>query len=150
MQKKILIAVVLLLGLIIASSVIFKPEEIISLRGVNDHDIITGELFGKNLTIEIVKTPQSIGTGLGNRDSFELDGMLFIFSEPSQPIFWMKGMKFPIDLYWIRDMKIIGVDENIQPPVEGTPDDDIERYGSLEEVDMVLEIPVEKGIKLSF
>jgi len=150
MQKKILIAIALLLGLIIASSIIFKPEEVIRLSKLSDHEVVTGDMFGTTLTVEVVNTPQSIGTGLGNKDSFEQDGMLFVFGRLSQPVFWMKGMKFPIDLYWIRDMKIIGVDENLQPPAEGTPDTDIEKYVFPEEVDMVLEIPVEKGIKLSF
>mgnify|MGYP000343629812 CR=1 FL=1 len=42
--------------------------------------------------------------------------MLFPFDPPSQPEFWMKDMKFPIDIVWVStDQKIVGVERDVQP-----------------------------------
>lgn len=42
--------------------------------------------------------------------------MLFVFDRPGYYNFWMKDMKFPIDIVWVgADKKIIEVTDNIQP-----------------------------------
>lgn len=43
-------------------------------------------------------------------------GMLFIFDSPTTQAFWMKDMRFGIDIVWIdKDFKVVGVLENISP-----------------------------------
>ena len=46
-------------------------------------------------------------------------GMLFVFPEPIQPTFWMKGMLFAIDIIWIRDGTVVQIHESATPPGEG-------------------------------
>jgi uncharacterized membrane protein (UPF0127 family) len=42
--------------------------------------------------------------------------MLFAFKQPGQYAFWMKDMKFPIDMVWIgADSKVVGYYNNISP-----------------------------------
>lgn len=41
--------------------------------------------------------------------------MLFVFPEARVQHFWMKGMKFPLDIIWIKGGKIVGVEEGAQP-----------------------------------
>ncbi len=55
--------------------------------------------------------------GLGGLDSIKKDeGMLFVFDNPVQQGFWMKNMKFPIDIIWIdKNKKVIGINENMSP-----------------------------------
>lgn len=58
--------------------------------------------------------------GLSGRRSLAPDlGMFFYFSFPSQPSFWMKEMKFPLDMIWIRDGKVVDLTENLPPPRSG-------------------------------
>lgn len=46
--------------------------------------------------------------GLGGKDSILSDeGMLFIFETPAYHGIWMKDMRFPIDIFWIDEMKRI-------------------------------------------
>lgn len=44
------------------------------------------------------------------------EGKLFIYQKPEIPKFWMKDMKFPIDIIWIDEhYKIIGFEQSVQP-----------------------------------
>jgi uncharacterized membrane protein (UPF0127 family) len=43
----------------------------------------------------------------------ENEGMLFEFKIPMRYGFWMKGVKFPIDIVWLRKGKIVGITPEI-------------------------------------
>jgi hypothetical protein len=46
----------------------------------------------------------------------ENEGMLFTFDEEGIYSFWMKNMKFPIDIIWLdKDFKVVHIEENVQP-----------------------------------
>ena len=67
--------------------------------------------------VEVVSTPEERARGLGYRDSLPLDqGMLFLFEEPDYHTFWMRGMRFPLDILWIREGVIVHIEENLPPP----------------------------------
>ncbi|MEK7162568.1 MAG: DUF192 domain-containing protein [Patescibacteria group bacterium] len=55
--------------------------------------------------------------GLSGRDSLgENEGMLFVFEKPDFYSFWMKDVKFPIDIVWIDgNLKVIGVEPELSP-----------------------------------
>ena len=74
----------------------------------------------KCFNVEIADENSERISGLSNRDSLNLDsGMLFIFEEETNPNFWMKEMKFPIDIIWIdENMKISGINKNLQPCIK--------------------------------
>lgn len=116
-----------------------RRSELANLRSLPDHSTINWQLEGKSLKVEVVNTPASITQGLGERTSLDTDGMLFVFSQPTQPIFWMKGMLFPIDIIWMKDGKVVGIEKNVQPPAPGTADSQLERLPAPQLVDMVLE-----------
>ena len=69
------------------------------------------------LKTEIVSSPFEKQKGLSGRDYMkENNGMLFIFPQSRLYPFWMKNMKFPIDIIWLDDeLKIIGLEKNINP-----------------------------------
>ncbi|MGC9046691.1 MAG: DUF192 domain-containing protein [Minisyncoccia bacterium] len=67
------------------------------------------------------------------------EGMLFVFPNKNIRTFWMKGMKFPIDIIWIDDNKIIGFEKNVQPE-PGVIDNLLKIYSSPAPVDKVLEL----------
>ncbi len=93
----------------------------------------------KQMRIEVVSTANDIKQGLGDRDQIPLDqGMLFVFAAPSPYAFWMRHMRFPIDIVWLRDGKIVDIAYDMQPPrwfwsIPAT-------YKPKAEADMVLEV----------
>ena len=74
-------------------------------------------LGGVSLLSTLSTTPESQSKGLAVKDSLEEnEGMLFIFKSPQKYSFWMKDMKFPIDILWIdASGKIVHIEKNLQP-----------------------------------
>jgi hypothetical protein len=67
------------------------------------------------------------------------DGMVFLFAEEEQRVFWMRNMEFPIDIVWIRDGQVVKIDRDVQPPEGG---EEPERVSSQPfKVDAVIEFP---------
>ncbi|HEX9664656.1 MAG TPA: DUF192 domain-containing protein, partial [Patescibacteria group bacterium] len=62
--------------------------------------------------------------------------MLFIFDKKDYYSFWMKEMEFPIDIIWIDDQTVVGIEKNIQPPAAGR----LFVYRPEQKVNLVLEI----------
>src|ERR671923_23790 len=63
---------------------------------------------GVGLVADIAETGEQRSKGLAIKDSLnETEGMLFVFSEPRQYVFWMKDMKFPIDIIWLDSNKTV-------------------------------------------
>jgi hypothetical protein len=87
----------------------------------------------------IADTPTKRERGLAVRDSLADDeGMYFIFTEAGYPLFWMKDMKFPIDILWIRGDELVDMTLGLQPP---GPDGQLPQVGPRVAVDRVLEVP---------
>jgi len=79
--------------------------------------IIATVRIGETLfSAEVVKDTDAINKGLSGRDSLEPDkAMLFMFPKPKKYRFWMRGMRFPIDIIWICDDTIIGITAHAAP-----------------------------------
>lgn len=92
------------------------------------------------LSVEIVSTPEAITNGLSGRSEIGSDGMLFIFPNKQKLVFWMKEMKFPLDIIWIADGKVVEITRDVPPPEGGVPFEALPRYSPDSEVDMVLEV----------
>jgi uncharacterized membrane protein (UPF0127 family) len=93
------------------------------------------------VSVELALTGEQQQLGLGYRNGLEPDhGMLFVFEDVSERVFWMRGMRFCLDIIWIQEDRIVGAAENVCPDPEGTDDADRERYPSNEPVSHVLEM----------
>ena len=69
------------------------------------------------LNVEISDTDQKRRQGLSGRATLsENTGMFFIFPSAGIHPFWMKDMLFPLDFIWIKENKVVQLDENIPPP----------------------------------
>lgn len=68
-------------------------------------------------TLERVTTDQTRQKGLSDRLQLADDsGMLFVFEKPAGYCFWMKDMKFSIDMIWLNDAKeVVKVESNVSP-----------------------------------
>jgi hypothetical protein len=80
-------------------------------------DIKYVKIAGVKLKVELALTSEAQEKGLSDRNKIEEnEGMLFVFEKPSINNFWMKDMKFPIDIIWInKDKKVIYIEKNINP-----------------------------------
>lgn len=93
------------------------------------------------IAAEVADTSSLQVRGLSFRDGLEPGtGMLFVFDEAQSRSFWMRGMRFCLDIIWIEDGKIVGAAENACPMPE-VPESELPRYESNEPVTYVLEMP---------
>ena len=71
---------------------------------------------GTVIPVEVARTPALRTQGLSGRESLSADGgMLFVFEKKGSYGFWMKEMKFPLDIIWIADDKIVDIKPNLPP-----------------------------------
>lgn len=92
--------------------------------------------------VELALAPAEQQLGLGYRNELKPGtGMLFPFPEASEQSFWMKGMRFCLDIIWIEQGEIKGAAERACPDPPGTSDADRARFRSGEPVSYVLEMP---------
>ena len=85
-------------------------------RKIQDN-IGTIKLNNKAISVEISDTDEERAQGLSGREDLALGtGMLFVFENPAIHGFWMKDMKFDIDIVWINEAgDVLGVEKNISP-----------------------------------
>lgn len=67
--------------------------------------------------VELAVSGQALERGLSGREGLADDeGMLFVFAEPGQYGFWMKDMKFNLDIVWLDAQgKIVDIKERLKP-----------------------------------
>lgn len=96
---------------------------------------------GPEISIEIASTMENIRLGLSYRESLcESCGLYFVFPDENIRTFWMRQMRFPIDIIWINHGKVIGVAADTQPE-PGVPESQLATYHSPQPVRNVLEVP---------
>ncbi|MEN9561523.1 MAG: hypothetical protein RIQ56_796, partial [Candidatus Parcubacteria bacterium] len=92
---------------------------------------------GNKILADVVKTETDRARGLGGRESLTDDtGMLFLFPEDGYHSFWMKDMRFSIDILWLS---ATGTIVHIEPSV--SPDTYPRSFSSLAPARYVLELP---------
>jgi uncharacterized membrane protein (UPF0127 family) len=111
---------------------------------------------GARVHAELADTNEKRARGLMFREQLANDrGMLFVFSEPGQWVFWMKNTKIPLDILWIdSNHKIVDLAENMPACLE----DPCIQYQPAYEASYALEVPagsikrlnLAKGLKLRF
>lgn len=123
---------------IIALAIVFFFAKGIKAPDSNLKDLQRGsaEIGENKLEIYLAKTPLEQAEGLSNFNTLGTDeGMLFIYDTPSKPAFWMKEMKFPIDIIWILDNKIVDITENVS-----TDNGELTKYYPNSDINRVLEV----------
>ncbi len=75
------------------------------------------KIAGQDIKVELAIARGDQISGLSGRESMPVDtGMLFIFPTPSKHHFWMKDMKFNLDMIWIdEDLNVVYIKENASP-----------------------------------
>ncbi len=106
--------------------------EVISIQGNFIKRVYVRDVLVK---AELVNTDTRRELGLGGRPGLsEGRGMLFEMPGSDSWQFWMKGMRFAIDIIWIENGRVTGCDKNISP-------DDRRIFNSPGDAGYVLEVP---------
>lgn len=105
-----------------------------------DSTMRTVTIGGTIISVEIADVLGEQVRGLSGRDSLCPDcGMLFVYERPGIRNFWMRDMKFPLDMVFIRDGRVVEIIAGVPIPVPG---EEIPKVQSAYESDMVLEVNV--------
>lgn len=96
---------------------------------VNDH----------KFQVYVAKSDKDKAIGLTKFNSIKLDeGMLFVFDQKDKYPFWMHNMKFPIDIIYIADDKVVDVIPDAQPTSDSSTN--VQIYEPSDPANYVLEI----------
>ena len=97
----LLVLIVLLVGVMVKFKYMVEEKTTVSISGQEFH-------------VEMVSAKTQLEKGLGGRDSLCDDcGMLFIFPQSGSYSFWMKDMRFNLDIIWIENGKITFIARNV-------------------------------------
>lgn len=95
-------------------SLLFLILAYVSLSLIPDKKIRAVRIGDDEFSTEIADTREEKERGLSEREKIcDKCAMLFPFDDEDMYAFWMKGMRFDIDIVWVRDNKIIGISKNI-------------------------------------
>lgn len=101
----------------------------------NNNNYIEIEIKGRTFNLELALNDRQRARGLMGRDEIAEDGgMLFVMPPvepfPAELTFWMKNCLVPIDVIFLADDGAITAIHEMEPPLPGTPDDELIRYSS--------------------
>jgi len=89
--------------------------------------------------VEVARTEAEKTRGLSGRDRLAPDrGMLFVYEAPIRPLIWMRGMRFPLDILWIRDGRVVDLVRGAKAPAPGEAP---QEFAPREDAQYVLEVP---------
>ena len=74
-------------------------------------------LGGKYFHAEVASTPMTREQGLSNREKLAADkAMVFVFDAAGTQCFWMRDMKFAIDIVWLDEQnRVSSVERRVGP-----------------------------------
>ncbi len=115
-MNKIFAAALLILvaGALYGGYMLFKPVATNSSTTLATTRV---EIGGVLLNVEIASTSADQQRGLSYRDSMAPDhGMLFVFQQAGMWGFWMKDMRFSLDIIWFDSQRTVVFMEQDLPP----------------------------------
>jgi uncharacterized membrane protein (UPF0127 family) len=83
----------------------------------NNSEIKYAKIAGQTIKVTLATTLLEQERGLSGKEILKEDeGMLFVFQKPSKNYFWMKDMKFSIDIIWIdENFRVIYLEKGVSP-----------------------------------
>lgn len=114
---------------------------VLSLGGTDvNPPLVTGTLVIADrvrVTVEVARSSVEQIRGLSGRPDLKRGhGMLFVYDRPQPVSIWMKDMRFPLDILWIRGGRIVKIEKRA-PPLD--PHGPARTYTAT--ADLVLEVP---------
>ncbi|MFA6184079.1 MAG: DUF192 domain-containing protein [Parcubacteria group bacterium] len=130
-KNKIILGALFILIILLSGGIFYWKKMTVREEVLISNNISLGNC---NINIETVATDELREKGLAGRDSLcQNCGMLFLFDKKEKHYFWMKGMRFSIDMVWLVDNKVVDINKNINQQSKKV-------YSSKEKVNKVLEL----------
>jgi uncharacterized membrane protein (UPF0127 family) len=105
-----------------------------------EYVIKTIRVADNRLDVYVADTERKREVGLAAFDSIaEDEGMIFLFDSSDIHTFWMKDMKFNIDIIWINGEDIVDITKNI-PVQNAMSDNELVKYQPATAANRVLEV----------
>lgn len=108
MQKNLISFIIIFIFLAVAGFFLFNANR-------TTGDLVRGsyvKIAGKNIKVELATTSAEQQKGLSARTFLaENEGMLFVFDKSGIYPFWMKDMRFAIDIIWLAPSDVEGIAE---------------------------------------
>lgn len=147
-MKKVLLVFALLL---ITTGALFFSQSYFNGKGTfsffKKTPIVT--IGAQSFNVIVASSQQAREIGLSETKSLSQNqGMIFLFDKPDYYSFWMKNMKFPIDIIYINNDTIITIVNNATPPKDNKGNPII--YTPIAPADKVLEIQAGLSRKYNF
>lgn len=118
MRSKFIISLfVIVIGLIILGGFFILRDKNSFLSNNVSQVLPVIKVNNVSIDVELANTPEEQARGLSGKTILPKNqGMLFLYNEPGFYSFWMKDMRFSIDIIWInRNYKIVDITKNIPP-----------------------------------
>lgn len=149
-MKKILI----FYGILVIVIVVFAISRGANLLNFNfgtSSNAGSATIGNKTYSLIVAKTEADRELGLSKKSSLNANtGMLFVFEEKGIHKFWMKDMRFPIDIIFINDNKVVDFVENAASPAAGQSAVTLPIYSPSESINYVLEVNANEISKNKF
>ncbi len=115
-HKFIIVMCVIILSISLLLMYNLKNNSTVS--GYKDDIKINRVCFRENcFNVSLALSVEERERGLMGKEKFgDNEGMLFVFAQEDRYGFWMKNMKFPIDIIWLdSERKVVDIKENAEP-----------------------------------
>lgn len=135
-RKKILIILGIILAILLLSKIFLNKFDQNG-ASIGNSQQLKVKIAKTLVNVEIADKPDLWYKGLSNHNPIcSKCGMLFIFPDKAERTFVMREMRFPLDIIWIDEDKVVKIDKNL-PPEGSFPENN---YASLAPVNYVLEV----------
>lgn len=140
MKTRLIIGIIVVVILVILGVVFVNMvSNNFQLPFTNSRPKTTATIDGHTFYVHVAKTEKDKEIGLSNTSSLPKDqGMLFVFDKPDYYAFWMRNMKFPIDIVYVANKKIVTIFPNVPSPKNAN--ETLSIYKPHQPADTVLEI----------
>jgi uncharacterized membrane protein (UPF0127 family) len=118
-RARIALAAAAVLAAVLVAAVVLAGGEDDGQPAAGPAAVVT--VGGASVRVEVADDDASRERGLSGRDSLAPDAGMLFFLPGDSPSIWMKGMRFPIDVVWIKDGRVVDVTAGLQPPAGSGP-----------------------------
>ncbi len=131
----IIVVIAVVVGLIFGFNFLFHNVP----SPIGQHPKSSVVINKQTFYVTLAKSDAEKELGLSGKSSLPSNqGMLFLFTTPDYYAFWMKNMKFPIDIIYINGTKIVTIFSDV--PYPKSAQSDLPIYKPSQPADKVLEI----------
>ncbi len=137
-MKKILAAIIGIIVVFIIGFFIFQTIKAnTAIFSIFNRSSVT--INSHKFDLMTAKSDKEKQVGLSKEKSLSPNsGMIFSFEKPDYYAFWMRDMKFPIDILYINKDKIVTIYRNVAPPSSNGA---LPLYRPTQPADTVIELP---------